>query len=178
MPTGHIMMAMTLDGFVARKDHTLDWLDKQDTAGEDHGFTEFMDSIDVIVMGSGSYKTVLGFGEWPYTKPVVVLSRSLVQADIPDHLQDKVEIMSLEPVDLMNVLGDRGIKRVYVDGGAIIQSFLRNGLIADMKVDIVPILIGKGIRLFGELHKDVDLALVSVSDFKSGLIQMQYRIRQ
>ncbi len=177
MTTGHIMMAMTLDGFVARKNHTLDWLEKQDTAGEDHGFTEFMESIDVIVMGSGSYKTVLGFGEWPYTKPVVVLSRSLTQADIPDDLQDKVEIMSNEPIDLMKALGEHGIKRVYVDGGAIIQSFLREGLIRDMKVAIVPILIGDGIRLFGELAKDVDLALESVSDFKSGLIQMQYRIQ-
>ena len=177
MATGHIMMAMTLDGFVARKDHTLDWLDKQDTAGEDHGFTEFMESVDVIVMGSGSYRTVLGFGEWPYTKPVVVLSRSLNQADIPDNLQSKVEIMSYEPADLMNVLGERGIKRVYVDGGAIIQSFLRKGLIADMKVAIVPILIGDGIRLFGELSKDVDLSLERVNEFKSGLVQMQYRVR-
>jgi len=170
------MMAMTLDGFVARKNHTLDWLEKLDTAGEDHGFTEFMDSVEVIVMGSGSYKTVLGFGEWPYTKPVVVLSRSLVQADVPDALQGKVEIMSLEPVDLMHVLGERGAKRVYVDGGAIIQSFLRKGLIADMKVAIVPILIGDGIRLFGELDKDIDLALEGISEFKSGLIQMRYRI--
>lgn len=177
MVTGHIMMAMTLDGFVARKNHTLDWLDKQDTAGEDHGFTEFMESVDVIVMGSGSYRTVLGFGEWPYTKPVVVLSRSLNQADIPDNLQGKVEIMSNEPADLMNVLGERGIKRVYLDGGAIIQSFMREGLIADMKVAMVPILIGEGIRLFGELSKDVDLSLESVNAFKSGLVQMQYRIR-
>lgn len=177
MATGHIMMAMTLDGFVARKDHTLDWLDKQDTAGEDHGFTEFMESVDVIVMGSGSYKTVLGFGKWPYTKPVIVLSRSLTQANIPDNLQGKVEIMSNEPADLMNVLGERGVKRVYVDGGAIIQSFLREGLIADMKVAIVPILIGDGIRIFADLAKDVDLALESVNDFDSGLVQMRYRIQ-
>ncbi len=170
------MMAMTLDGFVARKDHTLDWLNKQDTAGEDHGFTEFMQSVDVIVMGSGSYKTVLGFGEWPYTKPVVVLSRSLTQAHIPENLQDQVQVLSEAPVDLMKTLEDRGMRRSYVDGGAIIQSFMREGLIEDMKIAIVPILIGDGIRLFGELAKDVDLALESVKDFASGLIQMNYRI--
>ncbi len=177
MATGHIMMAMTLDGFVARTDHTLDWLDKQDTVGEDHGFTKFMESVDVIVMGSGSFRTVLGFGEWPYAKPVIVLSRSLTQADIPANLQSKVEIMTDAPVDLMKGLGERAIKRVYVDGGAIIQSFLREGLIEDMKVAIVPILIGDGIRLFGELSKDIDLSLESVSEFSSGLVQMQYRIR-
>ena len=72
MATGHIMMAMTLDGFVARSDHSLDWLLKQPTQDEDHGFEAFLDSVDVLVMGSGSLKTVLSFDEWPYTKPVVV----------------------------------------------------------------------------------------------------------
>ena len=88
MPTGHIMMAMTLDGFVARKDHALDWLMKLDTEGEDHGFTEFQGSIDVIVMGTGSYKTILGFDEWVYQKPVVVLSKSLTDSDVPGHLKE------------------------------------------------------------------------------------------
>ena len=60
MPTGHTMMAMSLDGFVARNDHALDWLMKFDMAGEEHGFTEFMASVDVIVMGSDiqNYSTV------------------------------------------------------------------------------------------------------------------------
>ena len=97
MPTGHIMMAMSLDGFVARSDHTLDWLEKQSTEGEDHGFEAFQESVDVIVMGSGSFRTVLGFGEWPYVKPVVVLSRSMASDDVPENLRDKVEITSLKP---------------------------------------------------------------------------------
>ena len=86
VPTGHIMMAMSLDGFVARKDHSLDWLNKQPSNEEDHGFFEFMDGVDALVMGSGSLRTVLGFGEWPYSKPVVVLSRSMTQQDLPEQL--------------------------------------------------------------------------------------------
>jgi dihydrofolate reductase len=170
------MMAMSLDGYVARADHTLDWLDKQDTGDEEFGFSEFMDNIDVLVMGSGSYRTVLGFGQWPYTKPVIVLSRSLNQADIPDHLEGKVEIKSGSPGDIMKSLGERGVRQVYVDGGAVVQSFLRDGLITDMRITIVPILIGGGIRLFGELAKDVDLALQDVEKFDSGLVQMRYRV--
>tara|TARA_R110002051_G_scaffold149136_1_gene221672 strand:- start:8279 stop:8812 length:534 start_codon:yes stop_codon:yes gene_type:complete len=176
MPTGHIMMAMTLDGFVARKDHALDWLMKLDTEGEDHGFTEFQGSIDVIVMGTGSYKTILGFDEWVYQKPVVVLSKSLTDSDVPGHLKEKVEISQLSPDELMAEFKKRGYDRVYVDGGAVIRSFLRAGHIADMKVTIVPVLIGEGIRMFGELDKDIDLELLDVTPFKSGLVDMRYKV--
>jgi dihydrofolate reductase len=65
MPTGHVFMATSLDGFVARKDHSLDWLMKQNTHGEDHGFDDFMTSVDGLIMGSGSFKTVLAFESWP-----------------------------------------------------------------------------------------------------------------
>ena len=72
MTTGHVFIATRLDGFVERKDHQLDWLMKHDTNGEDHGFGEFMACVDGLVMGGGSYQTMLGFGqEWPYAKPVV-----------------------------------------------------------------------------------------------------------
>ncbi|WP_281973213.1 dihydrofolate reductase family protein [Ruegeria faecimaris] len=177
MPTGHIMMAMSLDGFVARPDHRLDWLEKQPTADEDHGFAAFQSSVDVIVMGSGSYRTVLGFGEWPYKKPVVVLSRSMKPSGIPDELRDRVEVSDKTPTDLMEDFGARGYNRVYVDGGAIIQSFLKAGLIEDMRITLVPILIGEGIRIFGETEGDVDLELVSVSSFSSGLVDLDYRLK-
>ncbi len=108
MTTGHMMMAVSLDGFVARPDHSLDWLMKQNTEGEDHGFAEFQASVDAIVMGSGSYKTVLGFGEWPYETPVIVLSRSVQQKDVPSHLNGKVEISNLDPKALMDEADRRG----------------------------------------------------------------------
>ncbi|MEM9631504.1 MAG: dihydrofolate reductase family protein [Pseudomonadota bacterium] len=174
MPTGHTMMAMTLDGFVARKDHALDWLMKFDTDPEDTGFTDFQNSIDVIVMGTDSLKTVLGFGEWPYWKPVVVLSKTLTEADIPDHAKGKVEISRRSPDELMSQLDARSVGRVYVDGGAIIRSFLRAGHIADMRIAIAPVLIGEGIRMFGELDKDVDLKLEDVRRFGSNFVEMRY----
>ena len=176
MPTGHIMMAMSLDGFVARQDRTLDWLDKQPTNGEDHGFEDFQSSVDVIVMGSGSFKTLLGFGGWAYSKPVVVLSSSMAQADIPSHLKDKVELTNETPTELMKRFDKLGHKRVYVDGGAIIRSFLSLGFVQDMKVTIVPILIGEGIRLFGEIDNDIDLKLESVAKYSSGLVSLNYSL--
>ena len=83
-------MAMSLDGFVARKNHGLDWLMKQKTEGEDHGYEAFQARMDGIVMGRGSYQNVLSFGEWPYTKPVIVMSKTLQQNDVPKELADKV----------------------------------------------------------------------------------------
>lgn len=174
MPTGHVMMAITLDGFVARKDHSLDWLMKQDTEGEEHGFATFLANIDVIVMGSGSYRTVLGFDAWPYEKPVVVMSSTLSQGDVPAELRGKVEMTGLDPQSLMDEMERRGWTRVYVDGGAIVQSFMRLGLVQDLKLAIVPILIGDGIRLFGGLPTDVDLKLTETKGFASGLVEMRY----
>ena len=131
MPTAHVMMAMTLDGFVARRDHTLDWLMKQTTDDEDHGFDAFMAGVDGLVMGSVSFRTVLGFGQWPYSKSVIVMSRTMSDQDVPEELKTKVSIADLEPATLMESLELRGWKRVYVDGGAVIRSFLREGLIRE-----------------------------------------------
>jgi len=176
VPTGHIMMAMSLDGFVARKDHGLDWLTKQQTSGEDHGFDAFQESVDVIVMGSGSFRTLLGFGEWAYTKPVVVLSRSMSEQDIPERLAGKVEVSKLSPEGVMREFAVRGHERTYVDGGAVIQSFFRAGLIGEMKVTIVPILLGEGIRIFDTAVRDIDLQLLSAKPFPSGLVDLTYKV--
>ena len=77
----------------------------------------------------------------------------------------------------MRELGGRGYSRIYVDGGAIIRSFLHEGLVDDMRIAIAPVLIGDGIRMFGEIPKDIELELQSVEQFSSGLVQLQYKVR-
>lgn len=178
MTTGHVFIATSLDGFVARSDHQLDWLMKQDTAGEDHGFEEFMASVDGLVMGRGSYETVLGFDqEWPYAKPVIVLSRSLSQSDVPAALAEKVEVSALDPAALMVRLAKDGWSRVYVDGGRVVQSFIRLGLVESIVLTRVPILIGDGVPLFGEIERDIDLELLNSKSFGSGMVQSHYRLK-
>ncbi len=176
MPTGHMMMAMSLDGFIARLDYSLDWLFKQPTQDEEHGFDAFMDSVDVIVMGTGSFKTLLGFDKWLYSRPVVVLSQSLAQDDIPMDLRTKVELSTETPSALMDRFNAAGYKRIYVDGGAVSRSFIKLGFVQSMKITIVPILIGEGLRLFGQLGKDIDLKLENVSTFPSGLVTLDYEL--
>jgi dihydrofolate reductase len=106
----------------------------------------------------------------------VVLSSTLSGNDIPNYLKDKVEICQFNPQTLMASFAERDFERVYVDGGAIIRSFLGAGLIADMKITMIPILIGDGIRIFGDLDKDIDLTLEQVQSFPSGLVDMSYRV--
>lgn len=175
MPTGHCFMALTLDGFVARPDHSLDWLTKQ-PAG-DHGYDAFIAQMDGIVMGSGSFRTVLGFPDWPYAKPVVVLSQTLTQSDIPAHLSAKVRLSRLTPPALMADLGRQGWTRVYVDGGRLIHSFVQAGLVQDLTLTVIPILIGDGLRMFGPLTRDIDLTLDRTTPFPSGLVQLRYLVR-
>ena len=176
MPTGHIFMAMSLDGFVAREDFGLDWLMKQKTDGEDHGYEAFMASVDGLVMGSGTFRTALTFAAWPYEKPVIVLSKALKTNDIPEKLRNKVRISDQTPGQVMASLSEQGWQRAYIDGGKIIQSFMRDGLIADMTVTIVPILIGAGKRMFGILDADIDLHLLETKSFPSGLVTTRYEV--
>jgi dihydrofolate reductase len=178
MTSGHVYIAVSLDGFVARSDRRIDWLTKQDTAGEEHGYEAFVASVDGIVMGRGSFETVLGFGRWPYGKPVVVMSRTLTQSDVPAELAGKVRVSDLEPADLMRSLHRDGWGRAYVDGGRLVQSFVRLGLIDDFVLTTIPILIGDGIRLFGELDHDIDLDLLGVESYPSGLVGSRYRVRR
>jgi dihydrofolate reductase len=175
--TGHVFMAMSLDGFVARKDNNLDWLMKYDTEGENTGYDGFVENIDVIVMGSGSFKNVLSFGgEWPYKNPVMVMSHSMTTENIPEKLRTIVEITTLAPKELMDSLSEKKFERAYIDGGLVVQSFIRAGLIKDIVVTVIPILLGSGKRLFGEIETDIDLKLCSSQTFNCGFVQTHYQL--
>lgn len=176
MTKGHVFIAMSLDGFIARPDHALDWLMKQKTEGEDHGYDAFLDGVDGLVMGTGTFRTVLGFPDWPYPKPVVVMSRTLTAEDIPAGLRDRVRVTGKAPAAVMAELAAAGWRRAYIDGGGIIRAFLAAGLIEEMTVTVVPILIGAGRPLFGGTGRDIDLELVSATPFPSGLVRMRYRV--
>ena len=169
-------MAVSLDGFVARRDHRIDWLTKQETKDEDLGYEAFIENIDGLVMGRGSYENVLTFGDWPYTKPVVVMSKTLEESSLPAELKDKVQLTKLDPSELMESLQSQGWSRVYVDGGKVVQSFIRCGLIEDLVLTTIPILIGDGLRLFGDIEGDIDLQMIDSKSFDCGLVQTHYRI--
>jgi dihydrofolate reductase len=95
---------------------------------------------------------------------------------VPEALKDKLRFSNRTPQDTMDDLARQGVRRVYVDGGRLVQSFLRDGLIDDLVITSVPVLIGSGRPLFGALLQDIDLKLVSSRSFPSGLVQSSYRL--
>jgi len=169
-----VYIAVSLDGFIARKDGGLDWLPPGSDGSEDYGYAEFMSTVDIIVMGRNSFEKVLTFGEWPYDKKVIVLtSRDLTR---PPELADKVEALHLSPRELVHEMDIRGATGIYLDGGITIQHFLREGLVDEMTITTIPILIGDGLLLFGSLEKDVKLELIKSQSFKNGFVQNKYKV--
>lgn len=176
MIRGHVFIATSLDGFIARKDGDIGWLLDRDDPAEDHGYDAFIEKIDVILMGRGTYEKMRDLRPWFYTRPVLVLSSSLKEQDIPADLVGKLRILDKSPEQAMEMLRAEGHGDVYVDGGKIIQSFLRAGLIADMIITRVPVLLGEGRSLFGPIASDIDLVHEHTRSFASGLVQSHYRI--
>lgn len=169
-----VYIAASLDGFIARKNGDLDWLPADDVGGEDFGYAEFMSTIDYVVMGRKTFEKVLTFGGWHYSQKVIVLtSRDLT---IPPELANKVEALQLSPRELVHEMGRLGAKGIYLDGGVTIQRFLRESLVDEMTITTIPVLLGEGLPLFGELEKDVRLELVNSESFKNGFVQNKYKI--
>lgn len=167
-------IATSLDGFIARKDGGIDWLPVPEPGGEDYGYGAFIDSIDAIVMGRHTFELALTFGDWPYTKPVVVLTNR--PAALPSTLPPKVRTLAGAPDRIIEQLSKTGAAHLYVDGGVTIQRFLAAGLLDRMIITRVPVLIGDGLPLFGPLEHDVPLQHVATRSYPNGLVQSEYRV--
>ena len=178
-----VYIATSLDGFIARENGDLVWLpgshegesQNNEVVDEDYGYQEFMDSVDVLVMGRNTYEFVLSTGQWPYgSKRVVLLSNKLSQesGDMPK----SVELRSGSPTQLIKELEASGAKHLYIDGGKTIQGFLNAGLIQEIIITRIPVLIGQGIPLFGPLNKDLTLQHIKTRSFANGFIQSKYRV--
>ena len=173
-----VFIAVSLDGYIAREDGGLDWLEAANATvprGEDCGYALFMQSVDTIVMGRKSYEKVLSFGEWPYgDTAVVVLSRTALE--IPGNLSSTVSHSSETPKALHMRLAEQGNERLYIDGGVTIQRFLAAGLITDLTITTIPVLLGGGIPLFGRLDRDIALKHVSTTSYDFGFVQSTYDV--
>ena len=177
----HVFIATSLDGFIARPDGSLDWLMRAQAAapaGEDFGYAAFMAGIDALVMGRKTFETVLGFDPWPYPgRPVHVMSRSTT-VKIPDALGPLVQPSGETPAELLQRLARTGVRRCYLDGGELIQSFLHADLVDRMTLTTVPVLLGSGRQLFGALPADRVWTLDGVSHWDCGFAQVSYaRVR-
>ncbi len=170
-----VFVGVSLDGFIARADGTLDFLEGDGTAPlGDNGYDAFMAGIDAIVMGRKTFETVMSFATWPYTKKVIVLSSGQVDLTAARARGADVAVTNAPPAQLVADLAAKGFYHLYVDGGGTIQRFLRAGLIDRLIISQLPVLIGQGVPLFGSLEKDIRLKLVASRTFPGGLVQSEY----
>lgn len=175
-PHVSVFIATSLDGFIARPDGGLDWLERANTEvppGEDCGYQAFMASVDVLVMGRLTYEKVLSFGEWPYAGKRVVVLTSADQLR-PAAAPDAVERSNEPPRQLLARLHAEGCRHVYLDGGLTIQGFLREGLVDELTITSIPILLGSGRPLFGPLDTEMPFRLQASRSFAFGFVQNTY----
>jgi dihydrofolate reductase len=173
-------LATSLDGYIAKKDDSLDWLDeanKRVPKGEDFGYKKFFDSVDVIVMGRVTFEKALTFDEWPYgEKRVIVLSSKGV--GIPKQLEKTVSSSSLTPKELTDKLSREKINAIYVDGGNTIQRFLSSSLLDEITITVIPVLLGEGKPLFANFAGDIAVDLVRSKAYSFGYVQSIYKIKK
>ena len=176
LPEVHVFIATSLDGFIADPEGGIDWLTALPVPeGEDHGYGAFLAGVDALVMGAGTFRTVAGFPEWPYALPVTVMARHLRDRDLPDALRGRVTVTAQAPVEVLEGLGAAGVRTVYVDGGRLVSSFLREGLVTRLVLTRVPVLLGAGRPLFGETGRHA-LRLVEARHWPHGFVQETWAV--
>jgi dihydrofolate reductase len=179
-----IHMAASLDGFIARKDGSVDWMETTDefVGGDamDPEFIEaFLKTIDCYVMGSRTYETALNFEAkglgWSYgDKPTFVLTRR----ELP-RMRDTVEFYSGDLAQFVQGRLRPTFRSIwFVGGGVVSAECLRLGLADQVRYSILPILIGEGIPFFDKLDRDIALHLVEAKAYQSGMVALRYEVRR
>lgn len=175
MTTGEITLyiAASVDGYIATPDGGVAWLDEfEDDTEAESGYDAFFADVDCLVMGGTTYEQVQGFGEWPYgEKPTyVVTSRERERAT------DAVELVDGDVGDLAERVRRRYAHIWLVGGATLAQAFLRQHEVDHLRLSLIPVLLGEGIRLFEETETRVTLEHVETTTHDSGIVEVAYAV--
>ncbi|WP_430972939.1 dihydrofolate reductase family protein [Sunxiuqinia rutila] len=170
-----VFIATSLDGFIADKNGGIDWLHSiPNPDNDDMGYAEFNNGIDALVMGRTTFETVVGFDvPWPYSKPVFVLSNKL--KEMPESHKDKAFLVNGTLTEILEQIHGKGYGRLYIDGGTTIRNFLTEDLIDEMVLTTIPVLLGGGSSLFGELPNELKFELTETKTFLNQISQRHYK---
>jgi dihydrofolate reductase len=163
-----LYIATSLDGFIAKKDGSVDWLSSFD---EDYGYEEFLSSIDTIIMGSKTYQQVLSFGEWPYKGlKTFVFTHQKLKDD------KNVEFISGSIPKAITGIKKQSTKNIWlVGGGNLITEFVKQKLIDEFQIFIMPLFLGAGIPILQESVKMNSLKYSKSKSYKSGVIELHLK---
>ena len=175
MRKNYVFIAQSLDGFIADKNGGIDWLNMvPNPENDDCGYNDFIKQVDAIIMGRSTFEKVLSFGiDWPYNIPVFVMSNTLKET--PQDYLGKVEIISGTLSEILKLVNDKGYNKLYIDGGQVIQSFLKEDLIDEMIITTIPILLGDGIPLFTNFLEAKEFRHIKTKVFLKQLVQSSYK---
>ena len=170
-----LYIASTIDGFIAREDGSLDWLEELPNPNQiDYGYSDFYATIDKVVIGRKTYEEVLGFGvDWPYEDctTYMVTSKEDYQPKT-----NNTEVINKVDQDTINRIKSAGEKDVWViGGGLIITEFLNLGAIDKMILCVIPTILGSGIPLFPNHPKETKFNLVKAEPFETGAVILTYK---
>jgi len=169
----HSFFAMSLDGFIAGKHHDLSWLKPFEGSGEDHGFLDFYNSCDALLMGRTTFDVVKSFPDWPYKgKPVFVATHR----ELSGH--NDVKNVSGDFANIATSADLSKYKRIYVDGGNLIRQAIEANLLNSMTISMIPSILGQGTRGLDPINRDLKMELKSIRTFQTGIVQLVYRFTQ
>lgn len=166
-----VYIAVSLDGFIARNDGSLDWLLPFQTAGEDYGYADFMKTIDTVIMGRKTYDMVASMGyEFPHEgKQCFIVTRS------PAPPKKHLIFFDKGLIPLVHDLQNQNGNTIFVDGGAeIVNEIMKHHLFDEYIISIIPVLLGGGIRLFDDARPEEEIHLVQSKSYPNGLVQLHY----
>lgn len=168
-----LFIAMSLDGFIAQENDDLRFLSIVEREGEDYGYYNFIKSVDTVIMGRKTYDWLMTqvsvFPHADKTSYIITRNSRPSIANTPFYSGNLKELIK-------KLKTEKGLN-IFVDGGAeIVNLMLKNNLIDEIQVSIIPIVLGGGVRLFNKGFSEQRLNLVQSKTFESGLVQLHYRI--
>ena len=163
-------IAMSLDGYIARKSGNIDWLDGDGSEpNADFGYEEFYNSIDTVIMGRKTYDQILTFGEYPYKG-----TRGYVYTSEKRDSKEDVIFTEEDAAELIGRLREEEGKDIWLIGGAgVIDDFIKKDLIDEYIVTVIPYILGDGISLFKDGNPELKLKLVKNETF-NGMAMLRY----
>ena len=172
-----VYIATSADGYIARTDGSVDWLERPRTAG-DYGMKEFFKSIDTILFGRKTFDQSLKFDRKSVDRNLAK-TRNYVFTHKPPRSKLNVTFVN-EPIkDFTSRLRAMPGKDIWMmGGGSIIGSFLDAGELDEFIIHVIPTFIGEGIPLIAPRHRSVELSLLSTHAYKDGVVRLHYRVEK
>ncbi|MFN8209412.1 MAG: dihydrofolate reductase family protein [Bacteroidales bacterium] len=166
-----LFIAMSLDGFIAKTDGDISFLSLVEKEGEDYGYSSFNERVDTVIIGRNTYDKVLSMGfDYPHNdKEVFIITRGKPEK------AGNFKSYSGPLNALIGELKSKPGRDIYCDGGSIlVNELLKDNLIDELIISVIPVLLGEGIALFQGGRPEMKLKLIDCKSFETGLVQLHY----